>query len=106
MKKRFINKKNVEFYNIKYQTQGAVYDILGFNPKKGMFDIKEKHISVIKKYKAITQINTKVGNKHNIFFYNIKTCKNIRNVFGYPSRGQRTRTNAKTKKKYKLKISL
>ena len=35
------------------------------------------------------------------FFYNIRSCKGIRHKKRYPIRGQRTHTNAKTKKRLK-----
>jgi hypothetical protein len=41
-----------------------------------------------------------------IFNYKISNFKNYRNTQGLPSRGQRTHTNAKTKKNLKLKSIL
>ena len=38
------------------------------------------------------------------FLKNVKNNKSIRNSSGYPSRGQRTHTNGKTKKKLKFTI--
>lgn len=38
------------------------------------------------------------------FAYNIRSRKGVRNKIGLPSRGQQTRTNAKTKKKIKIKF--
>lgn len=106
MKTQFINNKSIEFYIIKHKTQSLLFDILGLNNKKKGFDLKQIHISYIKKNKNIILDKEKKAAKFNSFNFNIKTCKNTRNIFGYPVRGQRTRTNAKTKKKYKLKISL
>ena len=77
--------------------------------KKFGFNFKNKNILLNKKQKIIlnnysTIINGLKNKKKDIylFSYKIKIYKGFRNKFKYPCRGQRTKTNAKTKKKIKL----
>jgi len=69
--------------------------------------LSSKHVKK-EKQKIITYCLTKsfVGQqlkyylkKINDFAYNLRSRKGMRNRLGLPSRGQQTRTNAKTKKK-------
>jgi small subunit ribosomal protein S13 len=54
-------------------------------------DKRLKAIQYVKKYKDSIKNNI-------IFLSKIKTYKGVRHKLGYPVRGQRTHTNAKTKK--------
>ncbi len=76
----------------------------GFNLRKNFRQIKLKtKIKLLNKYRH-NYFNLELKNilkKINNFNYILKTYKGLRNKIGLPSRGQRTRTNGKTKKSLK-----
>ena len=80
-----------------------IFNLLGLNIKKNMFYLKNNHINyfLTRNLKLTKMIENK--NKCFDFVNKIKTYKSYRNIHGYPARGQRTHTNAKTKKKTKIK---
>jgi len=80
-----------------------VANILGLNPQKKTIDIKLKHSDFLKKKIKSEQ---KIRGGRSIFISfgaRLKNYRHFRNINGYPCRGQRTHTNAKTKKKNKFK---
>ena len=88
-----INVKKVQNLSVK----------LGLNPSNKHFKLKKKNISVIfKKFNlADYDKNLKVQIKKNIKYLNdIRATRGIRHNLKLPSRGQRTKTNAKTKKRF------
>ena len=75
-----IPKKSIKFLNLKQQIK----------VNKNV----EKHNTGKKLYTSV---------KENLeFLSKIKTYRGLRHKFKYPSRGQRTHTNAKTKQKFKF----
>lgn len=75
----------------------------GLNPSNKHFKLKKKNISAIfKKFNlADYDKNLKVQIKKNIKYLNdIRATRGIRHNLKLPSRGQRTKTNAKTKKRF------
>lgn len=93
-------KKNISFYSY---NSGVFYQ-LGLNVNQPHFLLKQKHISVLNK-QALLQNKEKQRTLEFLSFNsNLKNYKNFRNILGYPCRGQRTHTNAKTKKKHKIQI--
>ena len=103
---KLLNKKDIQYYNIKYTTRESLFHSIGLNKRKNSFAIKKNHIYEIKNNKLLYTKQVEISQKFNNFYYKIKTYKHKRNIEGLPCRGQRTRTNAKTKKKKKFKISI
>jgi ribosomal protein S13 len=95
--------QNLKIYKIKPEEQKKLYQKLGLNTNKRSFNIKHRHFKLIKQ----KLLNNQQIKETNISFINfsikLKNYKCFRNINGYPSRGQRTHTNAKTKKKFKFK---
>lgn len=78
---------------------------LGLNPTNKHFKFKKKKNSVVlKKFNPDDyDKNLKLQIKKNITYLNdIRTTRGIRHGLKLPSRGQRTKTNAKTKKTFKF----
>lgn len=95
--------QNVKKYKIKINEKKKIFNQIGLNKKQTHIPIKAKHAMVLdKKVKTNKKIKDEL-NIFNNFSFVIKNYKYFRNINGYPSRGQRTHTNAKTKKKYKFK---
>jgi len=95
--------QNFKNYNLKPIDQKQMSKKLGLNPSKIKVFIKLRHINIVRK-----KIKEKVKQTQDLsafikFNTNLKNYRYFRNLNGYPWRGQRTHTNAKTKKKYKLK---
>jgi small subunit ribosomal protein S13 len=91
-------------YGIGEKTGKLFSSLLGLNKRVGPNALKMRQLSVIKKKINNIRLNKKLKeiNKNNIkFLIRIKTYRGIRHKFKYPARGQRTHTNAKTKKKFK-----
>jgi ribosomal protein S13 len=95
--------QNIKKYKIKINETKKIFNKIGLNPKKTDLLIKTKHALVLeKKVKNNKKIKDELSIFNN-FSSIIKNYKYFRNINGYPCRGQRTHTNAKTKKKYKFK---
>ena len=80
---------------------------VGINCRLKKLFVKETHLN--KSKKLILAIKTekklKVETKESInYLKKLKSFKGIRHKLGYPCRGQRTHTNAKTAKKIKNKF--
>jgi small subunit ribosomal protein S13 len=74
----------------------------GLNKRLDSFFLKQKHIYRFNKIvnKKVVEKKLKEKIKNNIIFLsNIKSYKGNRHRLKYPTRGQRTHTNAKTRKK-------
>ena len=74
----------------------------GLNSNLYSFKLKKNKLLYINILKKNTIENKSYLKRINNFYFLIKNYKNYRNQFGYPIRGQRTHTNAKTKKKFKF----
>jgi small subunit ribosomal protein S13 len=82
---------------------------LGFSKNFKVFELTEEHkfnlIKLIEKSKILINSDLKrlLLNQHKKLI-NIKSYKGLRKLKGFPVRGQRTRSNAKTAKKINAKI--
>ena len=77
----------------------------GLNPMNKNLTIKKKNIALVAKNFKMKKYgkNLKLQNKKVIrFLYQIRAYRGIRHKLKLPSRGQRTKTNAKTKKRFKF----
>lgn len=96
-----LTKKTISNYGIGNKKHCSLLKIFGLNLRKHTKKIKVKQqLEIEKKLKHIPH-----GKKYKdsiketiLFLSKIKTYKGIRHKLGYPVRGQRTHTNAKTKK--------
>lgn len=95
--------QNNKKFKIRPKETKKIYNQIGLNNKKTDLLLKLKHTIVLeKKVKTVKKIKEEF-NIFNRFSSTLKNYKYFRNINGYPSRGQRTHTNAKTKKKYRFK---
>ena len=105
MKKDILTKKNTLYYIKNFYTKQNIYFKLGLNNRKYNFVVKKRHSNELNKFNLNNEhINNKISDLQ-LFEYKIKNYTYYRNINGLPSRGQRTHTNARTKKKFKLKIN-
>lgn len=77
----------------------------GLNPLNKDIKFKKKNNSFVIKNFQVSEYdkNLKLQIRKNIKFLNqIRTYRGIRHHLKLPSRGQRTKTNAKTKKRFKI----
>jgi len=109
-----INKSNKKIYFLK--NFSSIYGVsskkvknlcqkFGLNPLNKDIKLKKKNNSFIVKSFKIDEYDKslKLQIKKNIKFLNlIRTYRGIRHNLKLPSRGQRTKTNAKTKKRFKF----
>ena len=80
---------------------------IGVNCRLKNIFIKELHLTNSKQllFKVKTEKKLKMDTKESInYLKKLKSFKGIRHKLGYPCRGQRTHTNAKTAKKLKNKF--
>ena len=79
---------------------------IGINPKTTINKLKKNQlnrlIGYINSNLKIEQLLRKKVNDQNAHLLDIKTIRGIRHSQGLPVRGQRTHTNAKTSKKFKI----
>jgi len=93
------------FYGLGSNTFSNLYKKVGVNLRSNPKKIKLKQLNQIKKNIKKIEFGKKLINnvKKIINFHsNIKTYKGVRHRLKYPIRGQRTHTNAKTRKKIKF----
>ena len=91
-------------YGISDGTGTLVSRILGLNSRLCLKNLRARHISGIKKEVRFLFFGSEL--KESIkdavrFLIRIKSYRGIRHKNKYPARGQRTHTNAKTKKKFR-----
>ena len=98
--------QNIRNFDLKVKEHGALANCLGLNPNKKTFCIKQRHTQFLKKMINLKQRGKEERTVYINFGSRIKNYRYFRNISGYPCRGQRTHTNAKTKKKNKLKSIL
>ena len=95
--------QNIKSYNLKVKEHKTIAAQVGLNPNRRTIVIKQKHSGVLNK-KIKQKQKTKEGLSIFVNFgARLKNYRYFRNINGYPCRGQRTHTNAKTKKKNKFK---
>jgi small subunit ribosomal protein S13 len=77
---------------------------LGANPKNLKFKLRKFQNSFVRQHfdlEFYSKFKASIT-KRLYFFWNIKLYRGIRHMLRLPSRGQRTHTNGKTKKKFKF----
>lgn len=109
---KIIYQKSSNFFKKLYKTYGVgkscldtIYLKFGINLKTRPKTIKantEQQFNKILKKKTVGKYLKEKTKKSINFFYTIRSCKGIRHKKKYPIRGQRTHTNAKTKKRIKI----
>jgi small subunit ribosomal protein S13 len=98
--KNFSNVYGVNSKKVKYLCQK-----FGLNPSNKDLKLKKKNNGfIVKNFKVDEYDKTlRLQIRKNIKFLNqIRTYRGIRHNLKLPSRGQRTKTNAKTKKRFKI----
>ena len=101
-KNNFISQKNLNYYNLNFNNKIKISQKIGLNYTKSFIILKKNHVNIINNHKKEKKNEKKIFLKSMEFLKIIKNNKSIRNISGYPSRGQRTHTNGKTKKKFKF----
>jgi small subunit ribosomal protein S13 len=92
-------------YGINSKQLKGLCQKVGLNPQNKDFKLKKKNNLFITKYFKIDEYdkNLKIQIKKNLKFLNqIRVYRGVRHGLKLPSRGQRTKTNARTKKKFKI----
>ena len=95
----------IETFGINRKTTLNSFKKNGFNIKKSIKFLNSKQRVEINKSVGKNNSEKKLSAsiKENLeFLSRIKTYRGLRHKFKYPSRGQRTHTNAKTKQKFKF----
>jgi small subunit ribosomal protein S13 len=103
--KKTLLKNLTTIYGIGKSKAISFHKIIGLNTRKNPSLLKQKQVGKLNKIKASVETSKKLitSIKNSIVFsQKIKTYRGIRNKLNYPCRGQRTHTNAKTKKKIKI----
>jgi len=103
MKKSHFN-KTISIFGVSKSKMKSFYDFLGLNSRIEAVKFKTKQLSglnsKIKKLETGKKLKEKIKNIIN-FSIKIRTYKGLRHKLRYPTRGQRTHTNAKTRRKFK-----
>ena len=98
-------KQKLEIYGVGKNFLNLHYKKIGLNLRNNPKNLKKSTKSLFFKltnnYKKDKDLKNELKEIQN-FSQKIKTYKGIRNKLKYPCRGQRTHTNAKTKKKFKI----
>jgi len=82
-----------------------IQNVIGLNARKNPKNLLKSKTLLISKCTHRLRLNksyTKAWYENRGYNSALKTCNSIRNRTGLPVRGQRTRTNARTKKKFKF----
>lgn len=111
IKKKIFNKKNViqnifTIYGIGKKQATDICKKVGIQPNFIFNNLKETQkaflLNIIEKSYPLIETNLKIEKKNNYnFLEQVKNYRFVRNKLGLPSRGQRTHSNASTKKKLK-----
>jgi small subunit ribosomal protein S13 len=103
--KSFLKKFVQTNFGLNTSMSEKVFKNLGINIRINSTTLKRKHRAEIsKKFSQIItgkKLKDKIKTTLNFLSKN-KTYRGIRHKLKYPARGQRTHTNAKTKKKFKF----
>lgn len=104
MKSTFKNQLKME-YGINNQIVSVVCKSLGLNTRCLSDKLTKKHLGTLNQNLKNSNIGKRLKDTTKEilnFSIKLKTYKGIRHKLKYPARGQRTHTNAKTKKKFKI----
>ena len=110
MNLKFNNKISVlknlsKTYGIGKKTSLIYCKKVGLNSRNNPRGVKKKRINLFMKWNSNILLNKKLRSQIKetlLFLYKIRAYRGIRTKQKYPCRGQRTHTNAKTKKKFKV----
>jgi len=94
-----------KIYGIGEKTSLAYCKKVGLNYRNNPRGVKKKRINLFVKWNNNILLNKKLKSQITEslrFLYKIRSYKGIRTKQKYPCRGQRTHTNAKTKKNFKI----
>ena len=98
--------QTIKSYNLKLKEHKIIANIIGLSPKENKIYIRRKYLSFFKKRIKLKQKLKEESLISINFSARLKNYRYFRNINGYPCRGRRTHTNAKTKKKNKFKSIL
>lgn len=104
MKSTFKNQLKLE-YGLNDQTVSSIYKSLGLNIRCLSDKLTKKHLGNLNQNLKSFNIGKRLKDTTKEilnFSIKLKSYKGIRHKLKYPARGQRTHTNAKTKKKFKI----
>jgi small subunit ribosomal protein S13 len=100
-------KKKKYIYGIGKILAFKLFNKIGLNSRKKKIKLKSGYktifLTLVKDFLKGKELKNKIK-KIFEFSEKIRTYKGMRNKYKYPCRGQRTKTNGKTKKKFKLAI--
>ena len=92
-------------FGINKKTAERAFKRSGLNVSKNVKKLKQKHQSEVDRNLKDFEIGKKLKNSQKQtfeFLFKIRSYRGVRHKLKYPSRGQRTHTNAKTKQKFKF----
>jgi len=102
--KKKLLKHLMSIYGLGHKRSLRIHKLLGVNLRLSSFYLlnsqKEKLVYRLNRLVILQKLKKYLYKIHN-FAYKIRLRKGIRNRIGLPSRGQQTKTNAKTKQKLK-----
>src|SRR5690554_1150648 len=111
LKKKIFNKTTVvqnlkTIYGIGTISANSICKSFGCNPNLTFSNLRDdqlyKLLTFIEKQYILIENNLKLFQKNNFnYLTKVKNYRAIRHKIGLPTRGQRTHTNANTKKKFK-----
>ena len=102
-KRRSLGYRLAKNYGIGYSTKRYVFEDVGLNCRIRISKFRKKHVKAIKSacrfffYGGLLKIHTR---ESLVYMIRIKSYRGNRHQSNYPSRGQRTHTNGKTRKKF------
>jgi small subunit ribosomal protein S13 len=105
--KQNLSKDLISTFGIGKKTSIKFFENIGVNLKIKPRNLKLEKLSILSSHLENESTGKKLKlqiKECNDFTQKIKTYKGIRNKLKYPCRGQRTHTNGKTKKKFKVQI--
>ena len=92
-------------FGINKKTVQKTFKKSGLNITKNVKNLKLKQQSEVNKILKNLKVGKKLKNSQKEtfeFLFKIRSYRGVRHKLKYPSRGQRTHTNAKTKQKFKF----
>ena len=102
-KRRPLGYRLTKNYGIGYSTKNYVFEDIGLNCRIRVSKFRKKHVKAIKSmcrfffYGGLLKIHAK---ESLLYMIRIKSYRGSRHQSNYPSRGQRTHTNGRTRKKF------
>jgi len=111
LKKKIFNKTTLfqnltTIYGIGPSSANKICSHVGYHPNLSFSNLREdqlyKILTFIEKHYVLIENNLKLFHKNNFsYLTKVKNYRALRHKIGLPTRGQRTHTNANTKKKFK-----